>query len=69
ILHRLRKENPLKKFYPALELAVCSNMKKTSLEKVLWALEEMRYEIKVDPVIAEKAKISIDKMLEYSRSE
>jgi len=67
ILHRLQKENPDKKFYPASELAICPNMKKNSLEKILWSLEEMKYEVKVDKKIRRNAERAIKRMLEYSR--
>lgn len=63
IIHRLKKENPDKKFYPASELAVCPNMKLTTLEKVLWALQEMRFEISLPDDIILKAKVSIQRML------
>ena len=39
ILHRLRRENPTKTFYPASEKAACAYMKVTTLPKVLRALE------------------------------
>src|SRR5687767_15461020 len=35
ILHRLRRENPTKRFFPANDLAVCAFMKVTTLPKVL----------------------------------
>lgn len=63
LLHRLRKENPDKKFYPASELAVCPNMKLITLEKVLWSLQDMTHEIKVPRNIRIKAKMAVDKML------
>ncbi|MEW6094941.1 MAG: quinolinate synthase NadA [bacterium] len=63
IIHRLKKENPQKTFYPASELAVCHNMKLTTLEKVLWALEEEKYYIEIPPDIAKRAKKAIDRML------
>lgn len=63
ILHRLRQENPEKVFYPASEKAVCPNMKLTTLEKLLWSLEELTTEINVSPTILEKAKIPIEKMI------
>ena len=66
LLHRLRKENPGKKFYPASELAICPNMKLTTLEKILWSLEDMKEEITVPEEIRIKAKRAIDKMLEIS---
>lgn len=64
IIHRLQKENPEKRFYPATDKAVCPNMKKTTLEKVLWILEDLSPEITVPDDIAEKARRSIDRMLE-----
>ena len=63
IIHRLRKENPTKRFFPASEQAVCPNMKGITLEKVLWSLEEMRYPVRVPKELAEKARQTIDKML------
>jgi quinolinate synthase len=64
IIHRLKKENPDKRFYPVSERAVCVNMKKNNLEKVLWALEDMKNVIKVDKDTTEKSKQAIDRMLE-----
>jgi len=66
ILHRLRKENLGKEFYPASELAICPNMKKITLEKVLWALEDGECEVKVPEEIRIKAKRAVDRMLEIS---
>jgi quinolinate synthase len=63
IIHRLKKENPGKTFYPAYNRAICPNMKLTDLEKVLWSLEEERFEITVPDDIAKKAKTAIDKMI------
>lgn len=64
IIHRLHKDNPNKKFYPASDLAVCPNMKRINLEKVLWSLEELREEVRVSDDIRKRAKKAIDKMLE-----
>jgi len=63
ILHRLRKENPDKVFYPASELAVCPNMKLTTLEKVLWSLQRLDYEVIVPQEVISRAKQSIQRML------
>jgi len=63
ILYRLRKENPGKRFYPATELAVCSNMKKNSLRKVLDALELMQHEVRVSDEVRAKARKAIDGMI------
>ncbi|MBI2829650.1 MAG: quinolinate synthase NadA [Chloroflexi bacterium] len=64
ILHRLRKENPNKKFYPATEQAVCPRMKLTTLESVVWSLQEMVYVIKVPEHIRVPAKAAVDRMLQ-----
>jgi quinolinate synthase len=63
ILHRMRKENPGKRFIPASEKAICPNMKKITLEKVLWALQDMKPEVKVPEDIRIRAKSAVDKML------
>jgi quinolinate synthase len=64
LLYRLKKDNPAKEFYPASEAAVCPNMKRTTQEKILWALEELKEEVKVPEEIRLRAKKAIDKMLE-----
>jgi len=64
IIHRLRKENPDKRFIPASEQAVCPRMKLITLENVLWSLEEMAPEVKVPEEIRLRAKAAVDKMLE-----
>ena len=63
IIYRLKKENPKKEFYPASPKAVCSNMKLTNLENVMWSLQELKYEIEIPKEIIEKAKISLEKMI------
>lgn len=63
IIYRLQKENPAKRFYAATDQALCPNMKKITLEKVLWSLEEMETRIAVPPEIREKALKPIQRML------
>ncbi len=63
LLYRLRKENPDKIFYPASDKAVCPNMKLTNLEKVLWALEEMKHVVKVPEEVRIKALHAVNKMI------
>ena len=63
ILHRLKKEYPDRTFIPVSEDAICGYMKKITLEKVLWSLQDLQYEVKVPPAIAAKAKTAIDRML------
>jgi quinolinate synthase len=64
ILHTLKKENPDKEFYAVTQKAICPNMKKISLEKVLWSLEDMQYRIAVPEPTCSKAKRALDRMLE-----
>lgn len=63
ILHRLKKFNPDKNFYPVSEAAVCQFMKKITLDKVLRALQEDVFEITVPAAIAAKARLAIDRMI------
>ncbi len=65
IIHRMKKENPEKVFYPVSELAVCPNMKRTTLEKVLWSLEDNVHEVNPPAEIARRAYASIERMLNY----
>jgi len=64
LLYRLKQDNPDKEFYSASERAVCPNMKRTTQEKVLWALEELKDEVRVSDQIRIKARLAIDRMLE-----
>ena len=66
LLHSLRKDNPGKRFHPVSKLADCPNMKLNSLEKILWSLEDMVYEVSVPEDIRVKAREVIDKMLKLS---
>ncbi|MGA2679571.1 MAG: quinolinate synthase NadA [Sedimentisphaerales bacterium] len=63
IIHTLKKENPGKEFYPATTRAICPNMKRITLDKVLWSLEDMHYKITVPEDIAARAKIALEKMV------
>ena len=63
ILHRLKKDYPDRTFIPVSEDAICGYMKKISLEKVLWSLQDLQYEVKVPPEVAAKAKTAIDRMM------
>ncbi len=63
IIHRLRKENPGKRFIPVSEQAICPNMKSITLEKIVWTLEEMEPEVRVPEEIRVRARAAVDKML------
>ena len=66
LVTRLRRENPDKNIIPALEEAICENMKLHTLEKVKNSLINQEFVVKVPEVLAEKAKNAIDRMLEIS---
>jgi quinolinate synthase len=66
LLARLAKDNPGKAFYPASEAAVCPNMKRNTLPKVLDALENETHVVRVDPAVRDRALAAINRMLEMS---
>jgi quinolinate synthase len=66
ILHRLEKEAPGKRFEPVREDAICRFMKLTTLEKVRDSLLESKFRITVEPELAERAKLAIDRMVAIS---
>ncbi len=65
LLDRMRRENPGKKFYPALRPKVCQNMKRTTIKDVYLSLKNERYEIEIDEEISKKALRSLNEMLKY----
>jgi len=67
ILYRLRKENPGKEFILPTSRLICPNMKLTSLEDILNALQTMSPEVSVPADIREKAKVTLDRMLAVPR--
>ena len=62
LCYPLRRENPGKVFYE-IEAALCPNMKKTTLPKVLHCLREMTGEITVPAEIAERARRTVERMV------
>ena len=66
LLHRLQQDSPDKIFVHATEQAVCPNMKRNTLEKVLWALEEMRTPIEVPEDVRVRAEASLRRMLDVA---
>jgi quinolinate synthase len=63
ILHRLEKEIPDKRFLAADRAAVCKYMKQITLRKLHRTLLEMSPTVEVDPEMADRARLSIDRML------
>jgi len=64
ILHRLRKENPRKKFLLAYEEAVCPTMKLNTLDRLYVALKEEKYVVTVPEPVAKQARKALERMFE-----
>jgi len=64
IIHALKKQNPESEFYPASDRAICPNMKKITLDKIIGSLEDMQHKVTVPEKIRIRAKKSIDRMVE-----
>jgi quinolinate synthase len=65
MLHPLVEANPGKTFVPANRAAVCQFMKMITLTKLRDALlaDDDSYVVKVDPAIAERARVPIERMV------
>ncbi len=66
ILHRLNKEVPGKSFEAVSERAICKYMKMITLEKLRDSLRDWKHVVTVDPEIAAKARLAIDRMVAIS---
>ena len=63
ILHRLRRENPSKRFVAANERASCAYMKVTTLPKVKRAIQRLEHRITVPEDVASRARLAIERMI------
>ncbi len=68
LCYRLKKENPGKTFYP-LKSAVCPNMKKITLEKILNSLKTLEPKVKLPDEIMKKAGLPLQRMMEVGRGD
>ncbi len=64
IVHRMQKLNPDKRFFSVTNALVCPNMKKTTLDSVIRAMEQRQYPVSVPPQVREGAARAIQRMLE-----
>ena len=71
IRHALKKANPNADFIPATEKAICPNMKKITIDKIIGALEDTHladktapwYKVTIPENIRIKAKKALDRMV------
>ena len=72
MLHRLRREMPDKEFLAGptdrCACAECRYMKMNTLEKALGALENLAPEVSLSKETIEKARLPIERMLDWSRN-
>ena len=68
LCYRLKKENPDKAFY-SIKSAICPNMKKITLEKVLNSLETLEPKINLSDEIMKNAKKPLQRMMEVGRGD
>jgi len=66
ILHPLRQRNPGKRFHHLSPLATCSNMKLITLEKIMWCLEDLAYEITLEEALRQRAFNAVNRMVQIS---
>lgn len=63
ILHRMKKENPDKTFYPIEKEMTCMYMKMITLDNLYHCLQNDEYQVTVDKEIADNARLAISRML------
>jgi quinolinate synthase len=62
--YQLRLDSPEKTFHFATKYLVCPNMKVNNLKKVARCLENLSPQIYVPPQVADKARLSLERMLQ-----
>jgi quinolinate synthase len=63
IMHKLHKLNPTGEYMAANEHAVCRYMKTITPENLLTSLREGVFEVRVDPDVAERARLALERMV------
>jgi quinolinate synthase len=62
LVERLAKENPGKEITPASSRALCQSMKRISLEKIYWSLEDMIYPVNIEEEYGTKVRNLLRKL-------
>jgi quinolinate synthase len=68
LCYRLKKENPDKIFYP-VPSAICPNMKKITIDKLINCLLKNEPCINIEKTIMEKARVPLEKMMNIKRGD
>ncbi|MDP7349295.1 MAG: quinolinate synthase NadA, partial [Phycisphaeraceae bacterium] len=55
-------ENPDVEFFRPCNL--CPHMKRITLENILYSLQTMTFEVQVDPIVAERARMAVQRMVD-----
>jgi len=66
MLYKLRKDNPHKAFYMPTDHLICPSMKLITLGWVAHSLEMLMHQVRVPEEIAERARKSLERMLEVT---
>jgi len=66
ILHRLKRDNPGKRFLLAYEEAVCPTMKLNTLERLYASLKEEKYVVTVPEHVAKQARKALERMFDVT---
>jgi len=67
ILHTLKKENPDKAFYSPSPNLICPDMKRITLDDLILALTENRYQITIPEDMRRRALLAVERMLAVPR--
>jgi len=66
LVQQLQKKHADLDIIPLSDWAICTQMKLTNLAKVAWSMENGQYEIHMPEKIMERARLSLQKMLEIT---
>jgi quinolinate synthase len=63
LVHRLARENPDKKIYPASTKAICHNMKLLDPGRIYWSLKDMIHRVRIAEDTSKKVRTVLEKTL------
>ncbi len=67
IAYELQNKNPNKKFYSVGSHQMCRNMKRITIPKLIQTMDELNYQIELDPELMRKAYLPLARMLELAK--